>query len=157
MTHVARLLVWGGVTFAAAAIGAFASSSAPEFYGTLVKPSWAPPASLFGPVWTALYALMAVAAWRVSHAGGPHAPRALGLYVIQLAVNAAWSWLFFSLHSGPAAMADIVLLVALIAATMIAFARVSRLAAFLLAPYLAWVLFASALTWSLWRANPSLL
>jgi benzodiazapine receptor len=157
MTHVARLIVWGGVTFAAAAIGAFASSSAPEFYGALAKPSWAPAVSLFGPVWTALYAMMAVAAWRVSHAGGPRAPQALGLYVIQLVVNAAWSWLFFRLHSGAAAMADIVLLVVLIVATMMAFARVSRLAAFLLAPYLAWVLFATALTWSLWRANPSLL
>lgn len=157
MTHVARLIVWGGITFAAAAIGALASAAAPGFYASLAKPSWAPPASLFGPVWTALYAMMAVAAWRVSHAGGPHAPRALGLYVIQLVANAAWSWLFFRLHSGPAAMADIVLLVALIVATIVAFARVSRLAAFLLAPYLAWVLFASALTWSLWRANPSLL
>lgn len=155
-TQVLGLVGWLLLTFLAAALGAVASADAPSFYAQLNKPAWAPPAWLFGPVWTALYLLMGIAAWLVWRSPTPNRP-ALGLYVAQLAANALWSWLFFAWHRGGLAAADVLLLLALIVGTAGAFWRSSRLAAALLVPYLAWVAFASALTWSVWQANPSLL
>src|SRR5690349_2855378 len=90
---------WLLAVFAAAALGALGSREAPVFYGQLVLPSWAPPAGVFGPVWTLLYALMAIAAWLVTRAPGPHRP-ALTLFVAQLVVNVLWSWCFFAWRSG---------------------------------------------------------
>lgn len=150
------LLVWLLVTFGAAAIGAIASVDAPGFYAQLSKPSWAPPAGVFGPVWTVLYSLMGVSAWLVWRA--PRRNRAaLALFVTQLVANALWSWLFFAWHKGALAAAEVLLLLALIAATLGAFWQSSRIAAILLVPYLLWVGFASALTWSVWQRNPGLL
>ncbi|MBA3889688.1 MAG: tryptophan-rich sensory protein [Gemmatimonadaceae bacterium] len=149
---------WLAVTAAAAAIGAMSSVRAPQFYSQLTRPDWAPPSSLFGPVWTALYTLMAIAAflvWRDRGWRGARGP--LTLYLVQLALNAAWTWLFFGLRSGPVAFAEIVLLLAAIVATMIGFWRVRPVAGALLLPYLAWTSFATALTWALWRANPGIL
>ena len=118
------------------------------------KPAWAPPGWLFGPVWTVLYVLMGVAAWLVwRRAGWSGASGALSLFLVQLVCNAAWSWIFFAWRSGALAFADIVLLIVLIVATMLAFARVHGLAALLLLPYLAWVVFATALTYAIWRGN----
>jgi tryptophan-rich sensory protein len=152
------LVGWLALCYAAAAVGAIASVNAPAFYGELVQPSWAPPAWLFGPVWTTLYTLMAVAAWLVWRAAPSFATRlALGLFLVQLAVNALWSWLFFAWQMGGWAFAEVLLLWALIAATIVAFWRHSRLAALLLVPYLGWVSFATALNFWLWRANPGLL
>ncbi|HEX5691457.1 MAG TPA: TspO/MBR family protein [Roseiflexaceae bacterium] len=149
------LLVWLLMVFAAAAIGGFASASASEFYRDLVRPSWAPPGWLFGPVWTVLYALMGVAAWLVWRVRGfAGARNALLVFVVQLAVNALWTWLFFVWRQGGLAFAEILLLLALILTTIVLFWRVSRLAAVLLVPYLLWVSFASALTLSMWRLNP---
>lgn len=149
------LIIWLVVSLATGAVGALATREAREFYGGLVRPSWAPPGWLFGPVWTVLYLLMGVAAWLVWRNGGwSGASTALALFVVQLVVNAAWSWIFFAWRRGAFAFADIVLLVALIVATLVAFGRVERLAALLLIPYLAWVLFASALTYAIWRGNP---
>lgn len=150
------LPAWLLAAFAAGAIGAVASIDAATFYAELSKPSWAPPARVFGPVWSALYALMGVAAWLVWRSPGPKG-LALGLFGAQLAVNALWSWLFFAWHMGALATADALLLLALIAATVAAFWRASRLAALLLLPYLAWVGFASMLTWAVWKDNPGLL
>jgi translocator protein len=148
------LLGWLLTSFAAAAIGAISTRNAPELYAGLVKPVWAPPSWLFGPVWTVLYLLMGVAAWLVwRRAGWAGAAGALTLFVTQLLCNAAWSWIFFTWRRGALALAVIVLLLVLIVATLLAFARVDRLAAVLLLPYLAWVTFATALTHSLWRAN----
>jgi benzodiazapine receptor len=154
-----RVTWWGGVAWilvslAAGAVGALATRHAREFYASLVKPAWAPPGWLFGPVWTALYILMGVAAWLVWRtAGWAGAAGALSLFLTQLVFNALWSWIFFAWRRGALAFTDIVLLVVLIVATMIAFARVNRLAALLLLPYLAWVIFATALTRAIWRAN----
>lgn len=156
--EIKGLLAWFAITFAAAGIGAMASSGAPVFYAQLAKASWAPPASVFGPVWTLLYVLMAFAAWTVWRVRGTAtAPRTLALFVAQLVVNAVWSWLFFGLRSGAAAFADAVLLLALVAATTLAFWRVRPVAGMLMLPYLAWVAFACVLTWSTWRMNPQLL
>lgn len=149
------LVGWLLLVFAAAAVGAVASVNAQDFYAQLVKPSWAPPAGIFGPVWSVLYALMGISAWLVWRSGPNR--RALVLFFAQLAVNALWSWLFFTWHQGALATAEVLVLLALIAATMRAFWQSSRLAAALLLPYLLWVAFASALTWSVWQANPGLL
>lgn len=149
---------WLLLTGAAGAIGAIASADAREFYGALDKPVWAPPAAVFGPVWTLLYVAMAVAAWFVwRERGFARARGALGLFIVQLAANALWSWLFFAWHRGAWAFADIIVLLALIVATIVAFARIRKVAAWLLAPYLAWVSFAALLNWSVWRLNPTLM
>jgi benzodiazapine receptor len=149
---------WLALTFAASALGALASADAPAFYARLVKPAWAPPASWFGPVWSVLFVLMGLAAWLVwRRAGFGGARVALALYVVQLAFNVAWSWLFFASRQGGWALADVLLLWLLIAATAVAFWRHHRVASVLLWPYLAWVTFASALNVTLWRLNPGLL
>ena len=152
------LLGWLLLTFAAAAIGAFASANASAFYGELTRPFWAPPGWLFGPVWTSLYALMGVSAFLVWRARGFSGARsALVLFIAQLAANALWSWLFFVWHQGGLAFAEVLFLWCLIIATVVSFWRISILAAVLLMPYLAWVTFASALTFTVWRLNPTLL
>lgn len=157
-TQSLGLVGWLVATFAAGSLGAIASARAAKFYGQLFQPSWAPPAWLFGPVWSVLYFLMAVAAWLVWRERGFKGARAaLWLFVIQLCANALWTWLFFVLHAGAFSMAEILVLWILIAATIFQFRPVSRLAALLLVPYLTWVSFAFVLTLSLWRLNPAVL
>lgn len=154
---------WLALPLLAGAAGAVASLDAREFYAALVRPAWAPPGGAFGPVWTALYLMMGTAAWLVWQAEPATAPLAearrtgLRLFVVQLALNAAWTWLFFAWRLGAAALGEIVTLWAFIAATAWCFGRARRIAGWLLVPYLAWVTFATALTWALWRANPGLL
>ena len=156
--QAAGLLAWLGLVAVAAIAGAVASSQAPSFYGQLARPDWAPPASVFGPVWSLLYGLMAVAVWLVwREPASERRKLALGLFVVQLAVNALWSWLFFGWHNGALAFGDVLLLLGLVIATLLAFWRIRPLAGALLLPYAAWVAFASALTWSVWQANPGLL
>jgi len=156
--QVLGLLAWLLVCFAAAALGAMASVQAGDFYQALVRPAWAPPGWLFGPVWTVLYCLMAVSAWLVWRVQGFQAARmALLLFLIQLAVNALWTWLFFAWRLGALAFAEIIFLWVLIAATMVLFGRHHRGAAVLLLPYLAWVTLATGLTWAVWQNNPLIL
>jgi benzodiazapine receptor len=150
------LLGWLVLTYAFAALGAIASARAAQFYAQLSRPDWAPPGWLFGPVWTALYLLMALAAWRVGRSGIRRAAPALWLYMAQLALNSLWTWLFFAWHLGALSFACIVVLWVLIAATCAVFARRDRLAGMLLWPYLAWVSFAGALCFSVWQRNPAL-
>lgn len=146
------------LTFVAGALGAFASQDAAAFYATLDRPAWAPPAGVFGPVWTALYLAMAIAAWLVWRARGfAGAAGALTLFCAQLAANALWSFLFFAWHRGGLALADVALLWVLVLATCLAFWRVHRLAGALLLPYLAWITFAAALNYAVWQRNPGLL
>lgn len=152
------LIAWLGVSFAAAAIGAAASIHAGTFYQELVRPAWAPPPAVFGPVWTILYALMGIAAWLVWRERGFAAARpALALFFVQLGANALWSWLFFGWHHGAWSFADILLLWALLVATITAFWRIRPLAGALLLPYLLWVSFAAVLNYSVWQLNPQLL
>jgi tryptophan-rich sensory protein len=117
------------------------------WYSELVKPSWTPPSSLFPVVWTALYIMMAVALWRLWEKAAPSSARtrAIGLFFVQLVLNAAWSPLFFGAHALRAALIEIVVLAIAIALTIMASARVDRIAAWLLAPYLAWVAYAATL------------
>lgn len=152
------LLGWFAASFAAAAAGGLASAGSGGFYQMLIRPGWAPPPWLFGPVWTVLYAMMGVAALLVWLEKGFRGARtALSLYLAQLVFNALWTWLFFEWRLGAAAFIEILVLWVLIAITMVAFWRVKPVAGVMLVPYLAWVSFASALTCSVWRSNPALL
>lgn len=123
-----------------------------EWYTSLKKPSWQPPKWLFGPVWTTLYILMGVAFWRVWRAGAPTVP--MVLFAVQLALNIAWSFLFFKKHDLTLALADILALLAAIIATAVTFYDTDRTAGLLLLPYLAWVTFATGLTARLYSLNP---
>ena len=146
------LVVWLVVCFTAASLGVFFMPG--EWYAALKKPSWNPPAWIFGPVWTALYTMMAVAAWLVWKRGGFAAQfNPLALFLAQLVLNAAWTPLFFGLHWLGLAFAEIVFFWLAIAAAAAAFRSVSRAAGWLLAPYLVWVSFATALNFALWRLN----
>jgi translocator protein len=152
------LLAWVGVSLAAGAIGGLASRNAEEFYAALTRPAWAPPAALFGPVWSVLYLLMGIAAWLVWREGGFARRRTeLSLFLVQLALNSLWSWLFFEWRQGLLSLIEILFLLAAIVLTLILFWRVRPLAGGLLVPYLLWVAYATALTASLWRLNPGLL
>lgn len=140
-----------GLVVAVAAVGGLATSSGlRDWYDDLDKAPWNPPSWVFGPAWTLLYALMALAAWLVAREGLDQraAQVALGLYLAQLALNLAWSWLFFGARAPGWAFVDIALLAIAIALTIVAFWRVSPTAAWLLLPYLAWVVFAATL--NLW-------
>lgn len=149
------LLGWLGLTYFAAAIGTVASAKASAFYAELARPAWAPPAGIFGPVWTLLYTLMAWAAWLVWRAGGYRAARrALWLYGSQLALNALWSWLFFVARWGAVAFFELVILIAVVATTAGAFLQIRRAAGALMLPYLVWCLFAATLAHAVWRMNP---
>lgn len=156
--QIAGLIAWLILVYATSALGALASISASEFYGALTQPEWAPPPSVFGPVWGVLYTLMGLAAWLVWRAA-PFTSNAwvLGLFLIQLAFNALWSWLFFTWQFGGLALFELVVLWILIVVTIIGFWRISRVAALLLLPYLCWVSFAGLLNYSLWQLNPVLL
>lgn len=124
------------------------------WYATLAKPAWTPPNWVFGPVWSLLYLAMAVAAWLVwRQVGFPRAASALNLFGVQLVLNVCWSAIFFGAHRPGLAFAEIVVLWLAILATMVAFRSLSRPAAWLLAPYLAWVAFAATLNFSIWRLN----
>ncbi len=156
--QVLGLLGWLGVSFTSALIGAIASAKAGVFYQQLARPQWAPPAWLFGPVWSVLYLLMGIAAWLVwRESGFRRAGLALSLFLFQLVANALWTWLFFHWHHGALALAEILILWGLILGTAILFWRIRPLAGALLLPYLAWVTFASVLTYSVWQRNPQLL
>ncbi len=152
LRSASALIGWVALCFLAATGGAFFLPG--QWYASLNKPSWNPPGWIFGPVWSALYAMMAIAAWLVWRRGGFAAQRSpLRWFVVQLALNAIWTPLFFGLHAPGWAFAEILMLWLAIAATVVAFWRVSRPAAGLLVPYLLWVGFASWLNYTLWRLN----
>jgi len=153
MALVIALLVCYGV---AAFGGLFSARAGGDWYADLAKPSWTPPSWVFGPVWTLLYGMMAVAVWLVwlrRREGG--AAAAMALFAVQLAFNAAWSGLFFGLHRPGVALVDLVLLWLALAATVWLFLRRRPAAGALLVPYLLWVSFALALNFAIWRLNAS--
>lgn len=154
--QVLGLVACLALAYAAAAIGGMATVNAPSFYAALVQPSWAPPGSWFGPVWALLYTLMGVSLWLIWRQGKANGI-ALVLFLSQLLLNALWSWVFFAWQYGALALANIILLWLLIAATMVSFWHIRRLAAVLLLPYLLWVGFALALNAALLQLNPELL
>lgn len=166
MTHPSAISAWSrnvrsGVLaiFAVTAASIFGQLAtypnlAPWYLG-LVKPSFNPPNWIFAQVWTALYVLMAFAVWRVLRQPGTSAARrlALGLFFVQLALNAAWSWMFFGANSPLLGMINIIPQMLIILATIITFHRLDRIAAWCLVPLAAWVTFASVLNLAIWRLN----
>lgn len=145
------LLVFLGLVAGAAVLGAMAMPDA--WYASLQKPSFNPPGWIFGPTWTFLYILMAVAAWRVYRMDGWGL--AIGLWLIQLAVNAAWSPIFFGMHRIDLALLTIIALDILVIATMAVFFRKDLIAGWLMLPYLGWIAFATALNLTIWQLNPA--
>ncbi|HUX44889.1 MAG TPA: TspO/MBR family protein [Terracidiphilus sp.] len=147
--------VWLGICFAVAAVGGrWTAGEIPAWYRTLTRPSFAPPNWVFGPVWSLLYLLMGIAAWRVweSAAGGMRT-RGLTLFLLQLGLNLAWSWIFFHRHAIGAALVEVAVLWMMIGITTMTFAQVDRAAGWMMAPYWAWVTFATALNAGYWRLN----
>jgi benzodiazapine receptor len=153
--QVIALFVAVLVCFAAAGVGGLASANSPEFYRRLDRPAFAPPGWVFGPVWTVLYLMQAAAVWLVwREAAHPGRRIALALFGVQLTLNALWTWIFFAFQSGAGAFVEILVLDVALLATVAAFWRVRRPAAVLMLPYLAWVSFATVLTYSIWQRNP---
>lgn len=144
-----------GVCFLAAAIGGFFTNlSVQSWYPTLRKPSWTPPSWLFGPVWTTLYVMMGVAAWLVwREKGFSGAAWPLRLFFIQLALNAAWSVIFFGMRSLGWAVVEIALLWGFILLTALSFWLVRPAAGLLMVPYFVWVSYAAVLNYSIWKLN----
>ena len=155
LRQVACLIGFIAICFASAGLGAAATAtSVGGWYQTLAKPSWNPPDWLFGPVWSALYLMMAVAAWLVWRSHGWLAARsALNWFAVQLAFNVLWSFLFFGMQRPGIAFTEIVALWISIVATCLAFQAKSNTAALMLAPYLAWTSFAVILNFAIWRMN----
>ncbi|MBV1849533.1 TspO/MBR family protein [Catellatospora tritici] len=134
-----------------AVVGALAVAQPADDYAALARPGWAPPSWLFGPVWTLLYAMIALAGWLVWRAVG-WGPQ-LVPYAVQLVLNAAWTPLFFGAGQRGVALVDIVALWVAVGVTVLAFRKVSTAAAWLLVPYWLWVTFATALNFSIWQLN----
>ncbi len=150
--NILGLVGWLVASFAAGWIGSRFMPGA--WYEALAKPSWTPPGTVFAPVWTLLYALMGVAAWLVwRRAGFAGAGWALWLFIAQLVLNALWSYLFFGVHRIDLAFFEVVVLWGLILIVAVLFWREARAAGLLMLPYLAWVAFASCLTFALWQMN----
>jgi tryptophan-rich sensory protein len=151
-------LDWGALAviavLATSVAGQLATTSHFVWYAGLAKPSFTPPDWIFGPVWGALYLLMAFAVWRVVKLrASPARAVALALFFLQLALNAAWSWMFFGAHSPLLGLLNIVPQFLLIVATVVAFLRLDRLAGLAMAPLAAWVGFAVALNAAIWQLN----
>jgi translocator protein len=143
------------ISFLAAALGSwFTSASVKSWYPTLMKPAGTPPAWVFGPVWSTLYAVMAAAAWLVwTQRSVADVTLALALFFTQLVLNATWSFLFFGLRRPGLALLDILVLLATILETTANFAQFSRLAFWLMTPYVGWVSYATFLNFGIWRLN----
>ena len=145
------LVVFLVLVAAAALLGGLSTPDA--WFSALQKPSFNPPGWVFGPAWTLLYILMAIAAWRFYRVDG--FGLAIGLWLVQLVVNAAWSPLFFGMHRADLALLDIIVLDILVIATIAVFLCKDRIAAWLMLPYLGWIAFATTLNAAIWQLNPA--
>lgn len=150
------LFIVPGIMFLGFFAGRLGGSGAGNpWFMDLVKPSLYPPPATFGIVWSILYLVMGIALTLVVTArGAPGRGTAIGLFVLQLVLNLAWSPLFFGMHMIAAALGLLVAIDLAVAATIVAFRKVRPIAAWLLLPYLAWVLFATVLNWQFLVANP---
>ncbi len=150
--QIGALIGWLALTFCAAATGAFVSTGG--WYADLIKPAWNPPGWVFGPVWTTLYIMMAVAAWLVWREGGWKVQRLpLTMYLMQWLLNALWTPLFFALHQPGWAFAEILILLATLLVTILLFWQVKLAGALLLVPYTLWTAFAAVLNFTIWQLN----
>lgn len=152
------LVILYGATLVAAVIGSFGSMSSTEFYQQLTLPGFAPPSSVFGPVWSLLYFLMATAAFLVWRSDFESRTRpVLTLYLIHLVINALWSWLFFAWQTGLGATVGVLVLLGMVVWLTLRFRYYSKAAMLLMVPYVLWVGYATLLTISIWQLNPQLL
>lgn len=150
------LLAWVILCELAGVVGSIVTVSAiPTWYVTLVKPMFSPPNWVFGPVWTTLYFLMGIAAYRIGRIGTNRIKTDLVVFIVQLVLNVAWSFIFFGMHAIPAAFVEIAVLWVSIVLLVIRFERHDKVSAYLLLPYLLWVSFAMVLNYNLWLLNPS--
>jgi tryptophan-rich sensory protein len=150
-----NLIFWITLCFLVAIeSGRWTAIEAPTWFHTLAQPSFAPPGWIFGPVWTLLYAMMAVAAWRIwQQEPSTLRSAALVVFLVQLALNFAWSVIFFRWHRIGGAFAEMLVLWAAIGVTTLLFVRVNPLAAWLMTPYWVWISFAAVLNGAYWRLN----
>ena len=158
MTTRQDALGLSGFVFACLAVSAIGglvtATSVGGWYATLSKPVFNPPGWVFAPVWTTLYVLMAVAAWRVWRGAHTTARQfALRVFALQLGLNLAWSFLFFGFQQIGLALAEILLLLSVVSFNTLLFWRIERFAGWLFVPYVFWVSFASVLNFSLWLLN----
>ena len=151
-SQVLGLLAWLALSLLAGGLGAIASVDAASFYAQLDQPAWAPPAGVFGPVWSVLYVLMAIAAWLVWKQP-KDTKGALILFFSQLALNFAWSFLFFGARSPWLGLIGVAFMLAAVAITTVVFWRITKPAGMLFIPYLAWTAFAAFLNLTIWRMN----
>lgn len=153
--QILALIFFIAICLSAGGIGAIATTpEIDQWYVTIEKPKWNPPAYVFGPVWTTLFVMMAIAAWLVWKPDGFKSVKTpLTLFAVQLALNVAWSWVFFHFHQLGWAFAEIVILWLAILATTISFFKCQAIAGWLMVPYLAWVSFASVLNYAIWQLN----
>jgi tryptophan-rich sensory protein len=151
--HVPALVVSLLAVALVATLGGLASADAASDYGKLAQPDWAPPSFLFGPVWTVLYVIMAIAAWLIWRADPRWSNPAIIAYGVQLVLNLIWSPLFFGFGWRGLALVDILLLDVAVAVTIALFWKAHRAAAAMLIPYFGWVLFATALNYAVWSLN----
>ena len=155
MSNTLRAIISIGVCLAVGAVsGLFTADAIPTWFTTIQKPSWNPPNWLFGPVWTTLYVLMGIAfflVWRSPNSADKS--RAMWAFGTQLVLNFFWSFIFFKQQNISGAFIEILFMLAAIVATIVLFSKVNRTAAWLLAPYLAWVSFASFLNFTIWQLN----
>lgn len=133
----------------------FSNIQGSSWFDTLRKPSWNPPAYLFGPVWILLYLLMGIAFWLIWKSENQPSIKinSIGIFIIQLICNFLWSIFFFRLHQPSLAFINIVVLLITIALTMYYFSKISKKATWLFVPYLLWVCFATVLNYSIWKLN----
>lgn len=156
MNNVAKAVISLAIPLGIGALGSiFTTPEIDSWYRTIEKPSWNPPDGVFGPVWTSLYVLMGIAFFLVWKADRTAAGKstAIILYSIQLLLNLGWSWIFFSRHAIGWALAEIIVLWVFILLTIFSFARFSKVAAWLLVPYISWVSFAAILNYTIWQLN----
>lgn len=156
MNNSVKLLLSIAIPVAVGATaGLFTSAEIPGWYQTIQKPSWNPPNWLFAPVWTSLYVLMGIALFLIwkSTATDKVKQKAISLFAIQLALNFCWSFIFFNQHQIGWALVEIVVMWLFILLTIFAFAPISKVAAWLLVPYISWVSFATILNYTIWQLN----
>jgi tryptophan-rich sensory protein len=156
MNNGLKLLIAIAVPVGTGALaGYFTASGVDTWYRTIEKPAWNPPDAVFAPVWTTLYILMGIAFYLVwkSNAAPELKRRATVMWIVQLVLNAAWSFLFFNRHAIGLALIEIIILWLAILLTIILFARIRKVAAWLLVPYISWVSFATILTYTIWKLN----
>lgn len=156
ISNLTKLIIAVAICELAGIFGSFFTmSEIPAWYSTLVKPTFSPPNWIFGPVWITLYALMGIAAFLIWKKGleRKDVQRALRIFIYQLVLNTLWSIIFFGMHNPGGAFVEIILLWLAIIFTIIYFYKISRVAAYLLVPYLLWVTFAAILNYSIFALN----